>query len=264
MRVLVTGAASGIGRATCLRLARDARARGAGGKIAAVDLATAAGLDAVIEELRKLDAEALPLRGDMATADAPARVVADAVRRFGGLDGVVSNAGINRPGPLVSYAVEDWDRLFAVNTRATWLLAKAAHDVLRASHGAIVAVGSMSGSNAHANLGAYGPSKAAVIMLVQVLAQEFGRDGIRVNSVSPGMVRTGMTERAYADARIAAERDALVPLGRVATPEDIADVIAFLLGPDARYVNGHDLIVDGAVAGNFLGRLPGLSQIPRG
>src|SRR5207249_6585902 len=110
----------------------------------------------------------------------------------------------------------------------------------------------------------YGPSKAALIMLVRVLAQELGRDGIRVNALSPGMVRTGMTAKVYADPRIAAERDALVPLGRVATPEDMADVIAFLLSPDARYVNGHDPIVDGGVSGNLLGRLPGLSQITRG
>src|SRR5207245_17348 len=181
--------------------------------------------------------------------DGPARVVGEAVDRFGGLDGLVSNAGINRPGALLQYAVDDWDRVFAVNTRATWLLAKAAHPALTAARGAIVAVASMSGSNPHANLGAYGPSKAALIMLVQVLAQEFARDGIRVNALSPGMVRTGMTAKVYADPRIAAERDALVPLGRVATPEDMADVIAFLLGPDARYVNGHDLVVDGGVRG---------------
>jgi NAD(P)-dependent dehydrogenase (short-subunit alcohol dehydrogenase family) len=96
-----------------------------------------------------------------------------------------------------------------------------------------------------------------------VLAQEFGRDGIRVNTVSPGMVRTGMTERAYQDPALAAARAELVPLGRVALPEDIADVIAFLLGPGARYVNGHDLVVDGAVSGNLLGRLPGISKITR-
>lgn len=263
MRVLVTGAASGIGRATCLRLARDAHARGGAAKVAAVDLGPSAELESLLKELRAIGAEALPLHGDMGSADAPARVVGEAAGRFGGLDGLVSNAGINRPGLLVEYGVEDWDRMFAVNTRATWLLAKAAHPALRASRGAIVAVASMSGSNPHANLGAYGPSKAALIMLVQVLAQELGRDGIRVNAVSPGMVRTGMTARVYADPRIAAERDALVPLGRVATPEDIADVIAFLLGPDARYVNGHDLVVDGGVAGNFLGRLPGLTQITR-
>jgi len=264
MRVLVTGAASGIGRATCLRLARDAKAQGRAGKIAAVDLAASTGLDGLCAELKALGAEALPLHADMSTADGPARAVGDAVAGFGGLDGIVSNAGINRPGALMTYAIEDWDRMFAVNTRATWLLAKAAYEALKASRGAIVAIASMSGSNAHANLGAYGPSKAAVIMLVQVLAQEFAPDGIRVNAVSPGMVRTGMTEPVYRDAKLAAERDALVPVGRVATPEDIADVIAFLLGPDARYVNGHDLVVDGGVTGNLLGRLPGLSQVARG
>jgi glucose 1-dehydrogenase len=200
----------------------------------------------------------------MGTADGPGRVVAEAIDHFGGLDGLVSNAGVNRPGPLVSYSVEDWDWLFAVNTRATWLLARAAHAALMGSRGAIVAVGSMSGSNAHAGLGAYGPSKAAVIMLGRVLAQELGPDGIRVNTVSPGMVRTGMTATVYADERLTAERDALVPVGRVAAPEDIADVIAFLLSPDARYVNGHDLIVDGGVTGNFLGRLPGLARVTRG
>jgi glucose 1-dehydrogenase len=264
MRVLVTGAASGIGRATCLRLARDAGARDAAAKVAAVDLAASPELDRLVDELRKLGADALPLHGDVGEADAPARVVGEAVARFGGLDGLVSNAGINRPGPLVQYSVDDWDRVFAVNTRATWLLAKAAHPALKASRGAIVAVGSMSGSHPHANLGAYGPSKAAVIMLVRVLAQELGRDGIRVNALSPGMVRTGMTEAVYSDPAVAAERDALVPLGRVAAPEDMADVIAFLLGPDARYVNGHDLVVDGGVAGNLLGRLPGISRITRG
>jgi NAD(P)-dependent dehydrogenase (short-subunit alcohol dehydrogenase family) len=263
MNFLVTGAASGIGRATCLRLARDAKSRDRATRIAAVDVAPSKQIDEVVDEARRLGAEAIALHGDMGSADAPARVVADAVARFGGLDGLVSNAGINRPGRLADYAVEDWDRVFAVNTRATWLLAKAARPALRASGGAIVAVGSMSGSFPHANLGAYGPSKAAVIMLVQVLAQEFGADGIRVNAVSPGMVRTGMTARVYADAGVAAERDALVPIGRVATPEDIADVVAFLLGPDARYVTGHDLVVDGGVSGNFLGRLPGISQITR-
>ena len=264
MRVLVTGAASGIGRATCLRVARDARAGGEPARIAAADVGPTPALDGRVEQLRARGAPPLPLHGDLGAPDVPGRLVEAAVARFGGLDGVVSNAGLNRPGALVDYAVEDWDRVFAVNTRATWLLARAAHPALRDARGAIVAVASMSGSHVHANLGAYGPSKAALIMLVRVLAQELGRDGVRVNAVSPGMVRTGMTARVYADARVAAERDALVPLGRVATPEDVADVVAFLLGPGARYVTGHDLVVDGGVSGNLLGRLPGLSQITRG
>jgi len=264
VRILVTGAASGIGRATCLRLARDGRACGQAAQIAAVDLGPSVGLEGLVKDLRGQGAEALALHGDMGSVDAPARVVGEAVTRFGGLDGLVSNAGINRPGPLSAYSVDDWDRVFAVNTRATWLLARAAHQALTTSRGAIVVVASMSGSHPHANLGAYGPSKAAVIMLMRVLAQELGPDGIRVNALSPGMTRTGMTARIYADQQVAAARDALVPLGRVASPDDMADVIAFLLGPDARYVNGHDLVVDGGVTGNLLGRLPGLSEIARG
>ena len=263
-RVLVTGAGSGIGRAVCLRVARDAAAQGAAAGIAAVDLPSSPGLAGVIGELDKLGAQAVAIHADMGSADGPGRAVTEAVTQFGGLDGLVSNAGVNRPGLLKDYTVADWDLLFAVNVRATWLLAQAAHAALATSHGAIVTTASMSGSNAHANLGAYAPSKAAVIMLVKVLAQEFGRDGIRVNSVSPGMVRTNMTEPVYQNKELATRRAELVPLGRVATPEDIADAIAYLLGPDARYVNGHDLVVDGGVTGNFLGRLPGISQIPRG
>src|SRR5258707_14955715 len=165
MGALVRGAESGIGRATCLRLARDAQAAGRKAQIGAVDLGPAPALDSLVKDLGNLGAGALPLHGDMATVDAPARVVGEAVARFGGLDGVVSNAGVNRPGPLVSYAVEDWDRMFAVNTRATWLLAKAAHGALAAARGAIVAVASMCRSHAHGHPGPLRASQGPLIML---------------------------------------------------------------------------------------------------
>src|SRR5258707_12368058 len=171
MGALVRGAESGIGRATCLRLARDAQAAGRKAQIGAVDLGPAPALDSLVRDLGNLGAGALPLHGNMATVDAPARVVGEAVARFGGLDGVVSNAGVNRPGPLVSYAVQDWDRMFAVNTRATWLPAKAAHAALAAARGAIVAVAAVYGRNAHRNLGPYGPSNAPLITLGAGAAQ---------------------------------------------------------------------------------------------
>src|SRR5437879_3206698 len=108
MRVLVTGAASGIGRATCLRLARDARARGQTAEIATVDVVPLRELDGLAAELRKLDAKALPLHGDMGDADAPARVVGAAVDAFGGLDGLVGHAGIHRPPPPLRCTPTDW------------------------------------------------------------------------------------------------------------------------------------------------------------
>ena len=263
MRVLVTGAASGIGRATCVKLARDTSSEGPA-KLAAVDLAPSSTLGALLDELARLGADACAIHADMGTVDGPRRAVEEAVARLGGLDGGVSNAGINSPGPIVECSAEDWDRVFAVNTRAAWLLACAARPALAESRGAMVIVSSMSGNFAHAGLGPYGPSKAAVSMLARVLAQELGPEGIRVNAVSPGMTRTGMTARVYENEGVAAARRELVPLGRVAEPEDIAEAIAFLLGPGARYVNGHDLLVDGGLTGNLLGRIPGLGDITRG
>jgi len=262
MRALVTGAAGGIGRGICKALAAKARAAGEDAHIAAVDLHTGQEMDTLNSELADLGARVLRLQADMGTVEGPVEAVRQAVSTFGGLDAVVSNAGTAWSGPLVDYQVADWDRMFAVNTRATWLLAREAHGALEASAGSIVVIGSISGVHPHMNLGAYGPSKAAVLMLMQVLAQEFGRDGIRVNAVSPGMIRTeGMTAKVYANAEVAAARAALVPLGRTGRPDDIADVVAFLTSREARYVNGHNLIADAGLGGNHLGRLPGLADI---
>ena len=260
MRVLVTGGASGIGKAIAQRVLND---YGSDARVALMDRPGEA-LDGAVDELNQGDGQVIGAGGDLADPTVPERVVQDVAAAFGGLDAVVSNAGIYSPGAILTCQVEDWDRVFAVNTRAAWLLAKAAHPMLKESGGTIVIVASMSGSNPHANLGPYGPSKAAAIMLTKVLAQEFGPDGIRVNSLSPGMVRTGMTEKVYQDNVVSAGRAALVPLGRVAETDDMADATAFLLSSDSRYLTGHDLVVDGALTGNHLGRLPGLSSITPG
>jgi glucose 1-dehydrogenase len=98
-------------------------------------------------------------------------------------------------------------------------------------------------------------------MLVKVLAQELAPFGIRANVVSPGMVRTMMTELVYQDPALKAERESLVPLKRVATPDDIAAGICFLLSPEASYISGENLLIDGAFVGTLLGRIPGLSQL---
>lgn len=260
MRALVTGAASGIGRAVAERLARDGMARDGAPPgattpgattIVVADLDTARLADTVAR-VRATGAHAVALAGDLAQADVPGHLVEQAVAAAGGLDALVSNAGIVLPGALLDLDVATWDRTFAINTRATWLLAKAAHAALRDSRGALVVTGSISASQATATLGAYSSSKAALLLLVRQLADEWGGDGIRCNMVSPGAVHTALTERVYGDPAIRAAREAKLPLRRVAQPEDIANAIAFLAGPDAAYITGADLAVDGGMPHAFM------------
>ena len=260
MRALVTGAANGIGRGICIALAGAAKRRGDSLSIAAVDL-HADQLGGVLDELRALGVTATGIQADLGTPEGPAQAVAKSVEALGGLDTLVSNAGIGKPSPLMALSLEDWDRVFAINTRATWLLAQAAHAALKEARGSIVVTASIASVHPQPNLGAYGPSKAAVLMLVQVMAQELAKDGIRVNAVSPGWVRTAATEKAYANPDFAALRDSIVPLGRVATPADVGDVVAFLADQQARYVTGQNIIVDGGLGGHHMGRMPAVTSI---
>ncbi|MGE4219389.1 MAG: SDR family NAD(P)-dependent oxidoreductase [Alphaproteobacteria bacterium] len=257
MRVLVTGASPGIGGTTALLLARRAVAQGRRASIAVCEYRETPELLALKSDLERLGAEVATPVGDLADPAVPARLVGEATGIFGGLDAVVSNAGITGPGLMATLDIESWDRLFAVNVRAAWLLAKAAYPALKASRGGFVAVASMSGMLPHHGMGAYSASKAALIMLVRQLAQEWAADGIRVNSVSPGLAHTPLTQAVYADAELAAARSAMVPMQRVAQPVDIAGAIAMLLSSDAGYCTGQNLLVDGAFSESILGTIPG-------
>jgi glucose 1-dehydrogenase len=260
MRALVTGASPGIGGATCRKLAATALARGETAQIAACEVAPNQPALDLVEELRQMGAEATLLTGDLSDPDTPEELVSAAVDSFGGLDAVVSNAGITSPAPLTELELAAWDRVMNINLRAGWLLAKAAHPHLKESHGGMVFVASMSGMKPHRGMGAYSPSKAGTIILGEVLAQEWAPDGIRVNVVSPGMIRTPLTETTYQDNAIADARTGLVPLGRIGAPEDIANVIAFFLSPEAGYVTGQNLCVDGAFSSAILTQIPGLPR----
>lgn len=258
MRAIVTGAASGIGRATALRLAADARARATTPTLLLVDCDEAP-LAATLDALRRAGATASALVVDLAAPDAGIRVGREAEARLGGLDVLVSNAGIAPAGLLAELDAEAYEQTFAVNTRATWLLAKALHPLLRVDGGgAVVATASIAAEEPSAPIGAYSASKAALVMLVRQLAYEWGPDGIRCNCVSPGMTHTGLTHGTYSDPARKAERAAQVPLRRIADPDDVASVIAFLAGPDAAYVTGVNLVVDGGLQTALLPTIRGL------
>jgi len=260
MKALVAGASRGIGAAIAIRLAKEGMARSGEALIAITARERSEALDGVATEIAALGGRAHIVTGDMGDPAVPARIVREAAEFCGGLELVVANAGITAPSPLASLALESWERLFSVNTRGPWLLAQAAHAHLSTSRGSFVAIASQSGMFPHAGHGAYSATKAALIMLCRQMAQEWGPDGIRVNAVCPGMVRTPMTEAIYADPAIAAQRDEIVPLKRVARPDDIAAVVSFLGSEDARYVTGEAIRADGGFSSSILSYVPGMAR----
>lgn len=257
MRALVSGGTSGIGAAACVRIAEAALARGEEAKIAVCGHTPTEQQDEVVAAVRALGGEAIALVGDLGDPEVPARLVDDAVAAFGGLDALVANAGIAMPAQLCDVSLEDWDLMFSVNLRGAWLLAKASQEHLKASTGAACFTSSMSGQVPHAGSGAYSPTKAALTMLAQTLALEWAPDGVRVNVVSPGMTRTRMTEQMYVDPQVKAAREAILPLGRIGTPTEIANVIEFLISPLAGFVTGQDVCVDGGFTKSILSTIPG-------
>jgi len=257
MRALVTGASlGGIGGAVCERIALDAKAKGERAKIVACATGARDSLTKLIAHLNDIGADAIALTGDLTDPSVPADLVAKAVDYCGGLDYLVSNAGLLIPSPLGDTELSDWDYVLNLHVRAAWLLAKAAYPALRESRGSMVAVASMSGTFPHIGLGAYPIAKGGLITLCQTLSQEWARDGIRVNSVSPGPIRTPLNV-AYQDPEVVAIRNRIIPLGRLGEPEDVAGTICFLLGKDAAFVTGENILIDGGLGRSGVNQIPG-------
>ena len=240
---IVTGAATGIGRASAVLFAR-AGARVALADVRAPELAQALG------EVRAAGGEAMSITADLARPDDCASVVDAAVRAFGRLDVLLNNAGVGTMvvgGTVESIALERWDLAQDVNVRAIYLVSRAAVPHMRAAGGAIVNIASVSafrGSVARPSH-AYAASKGAVLALTRAMAASYGRDGIRVNAICPGVIRTRLTTDIVDAAERAAKEGHGIPLGRVGEPEDIARCALFLASDAAAFVSGAHLVADG-------------------
>lgn len=247
MRVIVTGAASGIGRAVAELIAAGNVIPGPH-RLLLTDR-DADGLKLVADSIGPSAATCV---ADLSATDCGKIIVSAAIAHMAGIDAVVSNAGIIAAGALVDMMPEDFDRIYAINTKATWALAKATHPHLSTTRGAFVATASMSATQPTPGLGFYSSSKAALLMLIRQLALEWGKDGIRCNSVSPGPTYTPMTKAGYDDAGRRAQRESMIPLGKLGMAEDVANAILFLIGPLASHVTGIDILVDGGMSNNLM------------
>jgi 3-oxoacyl-[acyl-carrier protein] reductase len=236
---LVTGGSRGIGRAAAELLAR------AGARVAINYRRDEAAARETVAAIRGFGGEAVALEADVSRTGEARRLVEDAAAAWGRLDILVSNAGIWEEDVAGRGDVEVWDRTYAVNLRGSHLVTDAAVGPLSERGGVIVLVSSTAGQRGEAGHSAYAASKGALISYAKSLAVELGPRGIRVNCVAPGWVDTDMTVGALGEPAGRREIERSIPVGRVASPEDIAGPILFLVSDLARHVQGEVLNVNG-------------------
>jgi meso-butanediol dehydrogenase/(S,S)-butanediol dehydrogenase/diacetyl reductase len=241
---VVTGAATGIGRATARALTRDGYAVALVGRRAGP-----------LEEFAaELGADVLAAAADVTSAEQVGAAIGAAVERFGGVDVLVNNAGVGDSGAILDESLERWEETLRINLTGSFIATQLALPHLIARRGNVVNVASVNGVLAGPGWTSYCVSKAGLIMLAKCIANDYGRQGVRANAVCPGWVRTPMgdddmdkvagahgTDREGAYALVHRQH----PLGRPAEPEEVADVIAFLASPKAAYVTGATVMVDG-------------------
>lgn len=246
---VVTGAAGGLGLAMCEQM------QAMGAAVVALDISHAA------EPLQA--GRILRMHCDLARAESITAMAREVRSRFGRCDVLVNNAGISASSvALHELPIEVWGRIFAVNLRGALLCAQALVPMMfERSAGSIVNIASIA-AQVPSRVGAYGPTKAALRALTHQMAVEWGPRGIRANSVSPGMIRTPLSEPHYKSEAVVQARTSRIPARRLGRPEDIAGVVGFLASDASAYVNGEDIVVDGGFLKAALTNLYGVDAAP--
>jgi 3-oxoacyl-[acyl-carrier protein] reductase len=236
---LVTGASRGIGRAIAVRLAS------CGATVAGV-ARTEPGLEGTLDEIRQAGGTAEGYAANVADSADVNRVVEAVEAKFGKIHVLVNNAGITRDGLVLRMEDDAWQEVIDTNLKGTFLFCKAVGAIMmRARYGRIINISSVSGLMGNPGQANYSASKAGVIGFTRTVARELASRGITVNAVAPGFITTDMTDAL--PEKIKAEVKERVPVRRLGTPEDIADLVCYLAGPGAGYLTGQVIAVDGGM-----------------
>ena len=235
---IVTGGASGIGKSTAVAFA------GRGAKVVVSDVQDGA---ETIELIKKAGGEAIFVRCDVSHDNDVKILLEKTIETYGRLDYAVNNAGIEGVQvPLQDLAEKDWDRTININLKGIWLCMK--HEIpylLKQGKGAIVNTASIAGVIGFGGMAAYVSSKHGVVGLTKVAALELAKTGIRVNALCPGVIHTPMVDRGLSNPDMEKAYTAMIPLGRMGTPEEMAETILYLCSDASSYVTGHAMVADG-------------------
>lgn len=250
---IITGAASGIGKASAITFGRE------GAKVMCADV-NADGAEAVARQIADTGGEAASVKVDVVVEADVQRMIQDTVARWGRLDVIYNNAGVGVGNPVTQVSIEEWDRIIDINLRGVFFGTKyAILEMLKTGGGAIVNTASDAGLMGTPMLSAYCASKGGVVMFTKATAAEWARMGIRVNCVCPGVIKTPILDPMLAMAKAAgATEEALWarmgkahPIGRIGMPEEVAEAVAWLASDRASFVTGVALPVDGGLAGGM-------------
>ncbi len=242
---LVSGASKGIGEAMARGLAEF-------GARVVVSSRKQEAVDAVAEEFRTAGLEATAIAANMGSIPDIQSLLDKTVEAYGGLDIIVNNAAANPVfGPVQNTDERAFDKIIDVNLKGPFELCKRAHPIMRRrGGGSIINISSIGGLKPESGIGIYSVSKAAIISLTQAMAQDWGTDGIRVNAICPGLIRTKFSEALWQDQQIHDQFVNRIPLGRIGEPGDIAGLAVYLASDASAYCSGGFYMVDGGYSVN--------------
>jgi 3-oxoacyl-[acyl-carrier protein] reductase len=242
---IVTGSGRGIGRAIALRLAE------AGANVVVNDIGDGKPVEAVIREIKAMGRQALPVLADVSSASEVERLVGETTSAYGRLDILVNNAGIARDQLLLRMTEEEWDRVISVDLKSVFLCTRAVlKHMVKQRWGRIISIASIVGIVGNPGQANYASAKAGIIGFTRTIAKEVASRGITVNAIAPGFIETEMTQRLKEEWR--EELKKRIPLGRLGSPGDVAEAVAFLASEEAGYITGQVLAVDGGMVISWL------------